>query len=256
MSEPGDPVVDAAAATPTGGGAATGDGVAGGNGVAGPSVGGGGVPWRPSRGGAEVVLVRHRATGRWELPKGKPEAGEAPWCTARREVAEETGLECRLVEELATVEFVDRARWRAVRYWLMEPADAGALPCPQPATETAEARWCRLGAGEPVVCQPYDALVLASFATALARRGVVLPAPPVGHGPGWRLLPAPGGGGWAVVVADTGSVVARLRAPAAAGPAWHAGGTDEAGPSSAVSPSAAGGSDATPGRGADEEVRR
>jgi ADP-ribose pyrophosphatase YjhB (NUDIX family) len=211
------------------------------------------VPWRPCAGGVEVVLVRHRATGRWELPKGKPEAGEAPWSTARRELSEETGLACRLGEELARVELLDRGRWRTVRYWLAEPLDADGVPHPRPGAEIAEARWCRLAAGEPVICQPYDGLVLVSFASALARRGLPLPVPPVPEGPGWRLVPRLGGrAGWPVAVSTSGAVVARLRAPVGAGPAWHAGGTDAAVPPSSV----AGGPDAMSDSRPEEEVRR
>ena len=215
--------------------------------------GAGCVPWRPRSGGVEVVLVRHRATGRWELPKGKPEVGEAPWSTARRELAEETGLACRLDEELARVELLDRGRWRTVHYFLTEPVAAGAVPHPLPGTEIAEARWCRLAAVDPVTCQPYDALVLVSFASALARRGIPLPVPPVPGGPGWRLVHWPDGeAGWPVAVSTSGSVVARSRTSAAVGRAWHAGGTD----ASVLPPARAAGPGAVPDGGPEEEVER
>ncbi len=219
--------------------------------------GAGGVAWRQRAGAVEVVLVRHRETGRWELPKGKAEPGEDSWSTARRELSEETGLACHFDAGLGRVDFLDRGGWRSVRYWLTEPLLADAEARPLPGTEIAEARWFRLTAGAPVPCQPYDALVLVSLATALVRRGIRLPVPPVPGGPGWRLVPwSDGGAGWPAAVSASGSVVARLWAPALTGPAWHAGGSNEAGPSSTAAPPAAGGPDATPGRGADEEVRR
>ena len=53
----------------------------------------GGVVYRRSRAGIEVVLVARPAEGLWALPKGKPNDGETIEQTALREVAEETGLE-------------------------------------------------------------------------------------------------------------------------------------------------------------------
>lgn len=41
---------------------------------------------------AEMLLLHHRVEERWCLPKGHVEAGETLESTARREVAEETGL--------------------------------------------------------------------------------------------------------------------------------------------------------------------
>ncbi len=173
-------------------------------------VGGGGVLWRSRAGCVEVVLVRHRATGRWELPKGKAEAGEAPPDTARREVAEEAGLDCRLVEPLGEVHFRHDGRWRAVRYWLMEPVDADPEPNPQEGTEIAEARWSEIGGARPPSCQPYDALVLTRVAEVLARRGIALPSAPVPAGDGWRLVRDAGPGSRWVVEGEAGEVVARL----------------------------------------------
>lgn len=44
-----------------------------------------------------VLLLRHRLLGIWVQPGGHLEPGETPWEAARRETAEETGLEVRLV---------------------------------------------------------------------------------------------------------------------------------------------------------------
>lgn len=50
------------------------------------------LPWRKSANGVEVMLVTSRETGRWVLPKGWPERGEALCQAAAREAAEEAGL--------------------------------------------------------------------------------------------------------------------------------------------------------------------
>ena len=61
----------------------------------------------------------------WTLPKGTPDAGETTEQTALREVAEETGLEVRIVAPLPSIEYVfvqDGTRiQKTVHYFLMEP---------------------------------------------------------------------------------------------------------------------------------------
>ena len=42
----------------------------------------------------------------WALPKGVLDAGERPEATAEREVAEETGIEARLIRKLGDVRYV------------------------------------------------------------------------------------------------------------------------------------------------------
>ncbi|MEO1236421.1 MAG: NUDIX domain-containing protein [Planctomycetota bacterium] len=59
------------------------------------------VPYRVVGERREFLLVQHRA-GHWAFPKGHPEDGETPGETARRELAEETGLdEVELIESPA-----------------------------------------------------------------------------------------------------------------------------------------------------------
>ncbi len=56
----------------------------------------------------------------WTFPKGKLDDGERHETGALREVAEETGLRCRLGAELADVRYLDDPRVQeAVRYWAM-----------------------------------------------------------------------------------------------------------------------------------------
>lgn len=65
----------------------------------------GGVVFRPrGRGGFEVALILTHE-GRWQLPKGWVEAGEAHERTAVREVREETGLDAEVVGPLDTIEY-------------------------------------------------------------------------------------------------------------------------------------------------------
>jgi 8-oxo-dGTP pyrophosphatase MutT (NUDIX family) len=74
-----------------------------------------------------VVGMRRRSRDAvtWTLPKGTPDPGETVEQTALREVAEETGLEVRIVEPLPSIEYVfvqDGTRiHKTVHYFLMEP---------------------------------------------------------------------------------------------------------------------------------------
>jgi 8-oxo-dGTP diphosphatase len=81
-------------------------------------------------GDGRVVLVHRPRYEDWTLPKGKLDGGESFEDAALREVEEETGLRCRLVRELPSVEYQDaKGRPKIVRYWLMEvEADHGFVP--------------------------------------------------------------------------------------------------------------------------------
>ena len=61
----------------------------------------------------------------WALPKGTPNDGETTDQTALREVAEETGLEVRIVAPVGAIEYFftqDGQRiHKTVHYFLMEP---------------------------------------------------------------------------------------------------------------------------------------
>lgn len=67
---------------------------------------------------------RERDGGSWTLPKGTPNPPETLEQTALREVAEETGLQVRIVAPIDRIEYVfvtAGARiHKTVHYWLME----------------------------------------------------------------------------------------------------------------------------------------
>jgi 8-oxo-dGTP pyrophosphatase MutT (NUDIX family) len=75
------------------------------------------------------LVVGMRRRGRdsvtWTLPKGTPDPGETVEQTALREVAEETGLEVRIVGPLPSIEYdfvQDGTRiHKTVHYFLMQP---------------------------------------------------------------------------------------------------------------------------------------
>ena len=87
--------------------------------------------------------------GVWALPKGLVGPGEKPEETALREVAEETGVEGRLVTKLGDVRYVytwaGERVFKVVSFYLLRyrRGRLGDLP-PELAFEVAEARWLPL----------------------------------------------------------------------------------------------------------------
>jgi 8-oxo-dGTP pyrophosphatase MutT (NUDIX family) len=85
----------------------------------------------------------------WALPKGLVGPGESPADTALREVAEETGVEGRLVEKLGDVRYVYTWRgervFKVVSFYLVRYARGrlGDIPADF-RHEVAEARWLPL----------------------------------------------------------------------------------------------------------------
>ena len=74
----------------------------------------------------KVLLVHRPRYDDWSFPKGKVDEGETVEEAALREVREETGLECRIIRELAITSYNYRTRNKghlkpkAVHYFLME----------------------------------------------------------------------------------------------------------------------------------------
>jgi 8-oxo-dGTP pyrophosphatase MutT (NUDIX family) len=126
----------------------------------------GGVPWRRAADGSiEVLLVHRPRYDDWSLPKGKCDEGETDEDCARREVAEETGLECETGEELPSQRYTDhRGRDKVVRYWAMAAGhDEGPLD-----HEVDEVAWLPLGRARRRLTYARDAGVLDALSGALA----------------------------------------------------------------------------------------
>lgn len=134
----------------------------------------GGIVIRSIDGIPHLVAGRRRRYGdeiAWTLPKGTPNPHETLEETALREVAEETGLEVRLLAPLDAIEYSfvqGRARiHKTVHYWLMEPV-GGDLE--RHDHEFEEVRWVPVGEAPALLTFETERALVERAAVAAAGR--------------------------------------------------------------------------------------
>jgi 8-oxo-dGTP diphosphatase len=123
----------------------------------------GGLVVRTGDAGPEILVVHRPRYDDWSFPKGKATAGEPDDACALREVEEETGLRCELLDELPSTHYVDaRGRQKRVRYWLMRAA-GGELAFDH---EVDAADWLTLADARARLSYARDAALLDSVEPA------------------------------------------------------------------------------------------
>lgn len=65
----------------------------------------GGVAYRKEGGEVRLAVIRTSEEGRWQLPKGIVDPGESHEQAALREVREEAGITCEILDTLDTIEY-------------------------------------------------------------------------------------------------------------------------------------------------------
>ena len=109
----------------------------------------GGVAVRKTEEGVEVAIVLMVPEMRWQLPKGVIDPGETPEQAALREVREEAGIDCELLEPLERIEYWffgsydgERKRYhKFVHFFLMKYVSGDIADHDH---EVAEVRWVSL----------------------------------------------------------------------------------------------------------------
>jgi 8-oxo-dGTP pyrophosphatase MutT (NUDIX family) len=134
----------------------------------------GGIVIRSIEGVPHLVAGRRRRQGdgvTWTLPKGTPNPHETLEETALREVAEETGLQVRLLAPLDSIEYrfvLGGTRiHKTVHFWLME-AVGGELELHD--HEFAEVRWVPLADAQALLTFETERALVARAAAAAAAR--------------------------------------------------------------------------------------
>lgn len=107
-----------------------------------------------------VVAVVHRPRyDDWAFPKGKLLDREREEDAALREVFEETGFRCRLVEHVGAVTYTDlRGRPKVVRYWTMAPEEGAFVPT----QEVDDLRWVTTDEADRLLTYRHDRDLLRS----------------------------------------------------------------------------------------------
>lgn len=124
----------------------------------------GGVVTRVTKKGNLRVAIVHRPRyDDWSLPKGGLNKKESFKAAALREVREETGLRCRLGEEMEACRYRDgRGRKKIVRWWRMS-VRKGKLADFEPNDEIDQARWMSIGRAIETVDYEHDRKLLRSL---------------------------------------------------------------------------------------------
>ena len=81
----------------------------------------GGVVWRETPRGREVLLIMRPKRQDWTLPKGHIEKGESWDVAAQREVKEETGYDTVITGFAGYTSYNVKSKPKVVFYWHMEP---------------------------------------------------------------------------------------------------------------------------------------
>ena len=82
----------------------------------------GGILWRKTKKGREVLLILRPRYNDWTLPKGHIEKSDAGWdAAALREVKEETGYDAQITEFAGVIAYAVNRKPKVVFFWHMKP---------------------------------------------------------------------------------------------------------------------------------------
>jgi 8-oxo-dGTP pyrophosphatase MutT (NUDIX family) len=134
---------------------------------------GGGVVWRASQSGLEVLVVHRPRYDDWSPPKGKLDIGEHPLAAAVREVAEETGVLGAPQVPLPPVRYLTSEPdvEKVVDYWVMRVIDERGH---EPDHEVDVVEWLPVATARARLTYAHDRGLVAAFQALPPIRGVVV----------------------------------------------------------------------------------
>jgi len=82
----------------------------------------GGIVWRDTEKGRDVLLIQSREDRAWKFPKGHIDEDDESWeSAAQREVREETGYDTVITDFAGFRKYPVKNKLKVVLYWHMEP---------------------------------------------------------------------------------------------------------------------------------------
>jgi 8-oxo-dGTP pyrophosphatase MutT (NUDIX family) len=110
----------------------------------------GGVAFRNVNSRVDVAIIQTSKEGRWQLPKGVIDPGETSEQAAVREVREEAGITCEIVEKIDSVDYWYVDRWgkeparihKYVHFYLMKYISGDVADHDD---EVVDVRWSEIG---------------------------------------------------------------------------------------------------------------
>ncbi|MEJ8800874.1 NUDIX hydrolase [Pontibacter sp. H249] len=136
----------------------------------------GGVAFKRSETGVDIALISVGKPARWQLPKGIVDPGETPEVTAVREVEEETGIKCKLLQKLDTIEYwyvgdkgQQRVRFHKFVHFFLLAYTSGDIG--KHDWEVNEARWVAINKAEQMLAFKSEKQMVAKAAPFISDTG-------------------------------------------------------------------------------------
>jgi 8-oxo-dGTP pyrophosphatase MutT (NUDIX family) len=128
----------------------------------------GGLVWRETQRGREVLLIRSRDDQGWKFPKGHIDESEGWDAAAQREVREETGYETAILDFAGFTRYLVKDRPKVVFYWHMEALGESGF---EPTDEIECCEWLTIGEAVDRLTFLNDKRFLLKFTDESCRNG-------------------------------------------------------------------------------------